>query len=102
VLRNLSDRRSKKKKEKVIVEPREHMELAYLKSLYKLDLRKINKKKVMYIATTINAFIIALTSAIVMLIEEFIMQMIIAFLLIVGLITLSYHILGTYLKRKEG
>ncbi len=82
------------------VETKEYMELTYLKNLYHLDMRKVKKEKVMWIAVTINSFIIALTSTIVFLFQGFLIQMILAMLLLFAMIIFSYHILGTVLRKK--
>jgi len=83
------------------IETKEYMELVYLKNLYRLDMRKVNKEKVMWIAVTMNSFMIALTSSVVLFFQGFFLQMIVAMLLLFAMIILCYHILGIGLRKKE-
>ena len=78
-------------------------EIDYLCAKFKLDSKKINLDRAIIAISLINAFIISIVSAIIMLIDAAIMwQMIIAFALLFGLIYALYEIYGRHLKKKEG
>lgn len=80
----------------------EGMEVTYLKGRYKIDLRKVNKKRLASIIALTNSFIISLTVLIVTLVDNYILKLMIAFIVLFPLIIILYHIIGTRLSKKEG
>ena len=81
---------------------KEITEVSYLVSKFKLDKKKLQVNKLMIVIAIINAFIIALVSVSVMLIKiNIILQLLIGFVLLIGLIYSLYEILGRILV-KEG
>ena len=74
--------------------------LKYLVRIYKLDINKLNIKNMANTIALSNAFIIAITYSIVILINGFIKQMLMALGIFILLELLVYHIIGTTLKRR--
>jgi purine-cytosine permease-like protein len=78
-------------------------ELFYLKSLYNINIKKINYKKFVWAYSFINTFIISTTYIIVVrLVNGIVWQMIIGIILLILLIIICYGLLGRYYKQKEG
>ena len=75
--------------------------LRYLVRIYKLDIKKLDMKKMANTIALTNAFIIGLTYAIILLVDGFIKQMLFAIALFILLELLIYHIIGTILKRRD-
>ncbi len=76
-------------------------ELNYLVYKFNLDIRKINRKKLLNEIGFVNAFIISFTGAIVCLIPlNYILQMLIGFGILLVLIYVSYELLGRKLVKK--
>lgn len=76
-------------------------EIDYLIHRFKLK-KNIIKNRLILSISVINSFIIAFTSAIVLVLPFKIMYlMLIAFVILFGLIYALYEIYGRYLKRKE-
>lgn len=91
-----TSKKGKKKKEKQIGE------LDYMIIKFKLNPKKIDKKKAIFWISLINSFIISLVSTILMLAPfKIIWQMLIAFVLLFGLIYSLYELYGRHLKKKE-
>ena len=79
------------------------IELNYLISIYKIDVKKIDYKKFVWIYNLINAFIIATIYIIVVyLVKNLILQIIIGMILLILLIIICYGLLGRYYQKKEG
>ena len=75
--------------------------LKYLVKVYKLDIKKLDLKKMANIIGLTNAFIIALTYIIILFIDGFIKQMLMAIGVFILLEIIVYHIIGTILKRRD-
>ena len=89
-------KKGKKKKIKNI------SEIDYLSAKFKLKQKDLDRDKMIIIISLINAFIISIVSSVIMLMPFAIMlQMIIAFALLFGLIYALYEIYGRHLKHKE-
>lgn len=73
----------------------------YLIRTYKLDKNKINIKKLAHIVAVSNAIIIATTFIIISFVNNFILMMLLAFIVLIPLQLFVYHIIGKYLKRSE-
>ena len=79
------------------------IELNYLIIIYKIDVKKINYKKFVWIYNLINTFIITtIYILIVYLLDNLILQIIIGMILLVLLIIICYGLLGRYYQKKEG
>ncbi|MBE6144015.1 MAG: hypothetical protein E7169_00350 [Firmicutes bacterium] len=79
----------------------EGAEVTYLKRRYNLSLKKVSKKLLANIIALTNSFVISLTCLSLVLIKNYILKLMVAFIILVPLIIISYHIIGTILKRKE-
>ncbi len=89
-------KKAKKNKKEVSM-----MELLYLQKKFKLDLFKVDLDYLIKWFAFLNAFIISLTSTIIMLIPlNMIFQLLIGFVLLIGLIYALYELLGRHLVKK--
>ena len=79
------------------------VELYYLISMYKIDIKKINYKKFLWIYSFINTFTVSTIYIIVVyLVKGFIWQLLIGLVLLILLIIICYGLLGRYYQKKEG
>lgn len=77
------------------------VEFYYLISLYKLDQKKINYKKFIYITAFINTFIIVTTYIIISkLLDKWLWQLLIGVIIITLLIIICYGLLGRYYQKR--
>ena len=88
-------RRAKRKKN-----PKEPFEVTYLVGRYKLDLDKINYKRLLNVVSLVSSFDIALIVAIIVLFKNFYLELIVGFISTVIIILISYHLV--YLVYKRG
>ena len=77
------------------------MEVTYLKKRYKLSLKNTNKKLIGNLIAITNSFIVSLTVLVVSLIDNYILKLMVAFVILVPCIIIAYHLIGLYLKRSE-
>ena len=77
-------------------------QLEYFQIKFKLDFDKINIKSFANTLALTNAFIIGLTLAIVGLVDNFILKLMIAFIILMPLIYIIYNMIGRHYKKKEG
>ncbi len=89
-----------KRKEK-LAKFKESTEMKYLKSRYHLNLDKIDVVKTMRIIALHNAIIITTTLIVIDTLENYLMKLAVAFITVVSLQLLGFHILGKWLKRGE-
>lgn len=75
--------------------------LKYLVKVYKLDMKRLNIKTMAHIIALSNAFILATTFTIVLILDNFYMQMLLALALLILLQLFTYHIVGLILKRRD-
>jgi len=87
-------RKSKKKKE---YEP---IEVTYLTRKYHLDLKKISYNQLLQIIALTSSFDIALVVSVLLLIKNFILEIIVGILLSLVIIVLSYHFVYLFYKKK--
>lgn len=88
----------KKKLEKY----RNSTEIRYLVGRYHVDMKASNMKTVANIMALTNAFIISLTVTIISFIPNFIIKILVGFVLLIVLILISYDIIGKYFQKKYG
>lgn len=69
---------------------------------YKLDTSKINMKNFARILAITNSFILSLAFFITDFIENYILKLLIGFVILVPAIILCYHLIGVIYKKKEG
>ncbi len=77
------------------------MELNFFIRRYNLNIKKINKEKVVLLISLTNSFIISFTSVVTFNVESLLWRLVIGFALLMTLIYSLYEIEGGILKRKE-
>lgn len=88
------------KKAKRKKNPKEPFEVTYLVNKYKLDLEKINYKRLLNIISLISSFDIALVVVIILLFKSFILEIIVGFITTLIIILVSYHLVYLVYKKK--
>jgi hypothetical protein len=76
-------------------------EVLYLIRKYKIDLKKVNFKKMARVMALANSFILANTVFIASFFESWIIKVLISFILITPMILVVYHLLGTHYSKKD-
>ena len=75
-------------------------EVNYIVNKFKLDMRKVKYKKLLWITTIANSFIVAATSTLVINVDGFVWQLLVGFVILLLLTFVIYEIIGRILKRK--
>lgn len=88
-------RRAKSKKK-----PKEPFEVTYLVGKYRLDLEKVNYKKLLRVISLVSSFDIALVVSIIVLLKNYVLEIIVGFIATLVIILISYHLV--YLVYKRG
>ncbi len=76
------------------------MEIRYLESRYKIDIGKVNYKRLLLVISLISSFDIALLVSIVMMIDHYLLEILVAFVAVIPLILFTYHFIGIYYVKK--
>lgn len=76
-------------------------EITYLTKRYKIKVDKKNIKSLAHTVALANAFVVSITVLCVGVIDNFILQIIVAMGLLVPIILIIYHIVGTIYQKKE-
>lgn len=92
--------KSRKKKTKKSDNGKIPVEVDYLVSVYKIDIKKINYKKFLHIISLVASFDMAITVIIINFIKNIYLQILVGFFVLLPLIYLSYKFVGTYYKKK--
>ena len=99
IIKGNYEKKSEKKKKKG--KNYEVTEIEYLINKFNLDKKKLPIKKIIFLSSCINAFIISLVGVVVILIDVHpIVQLLIGFILLISLIYSLYELLGRYLIKK--
>lgn len=77
-------------------------QIIFFEKAYNMDFKKINLKSFAQALALTNAFIIAFTFTVIQLIQNFILKMLVAFVILVPLMLLMYKLLSIVYKKKEG
>ena len=88
------------KKAKRKKNPKEPFEVTYLVNKYKLDLEKINYKRLLNVISLVSSFDIALVVVIIVLLKSFILEIIVGFISTLIIILVSYHLVYLVYKKK--
>lgn len=88
-------RKAKSKKK-----PKEPFEVTYLVSKYKLDLEKVNYKRLLRLISIVSSFDIALVVSIIVLLKNYILEIIVGFIATLVIILFSYHLVYLIYKKK--
>lgn len=87
-------KKAKKKKDKI------PMEAKYLIGRYKIDLDKANYNQLLQVIAIVSSFDIALIVSIAMIFDSYLYQILVALIVVVPIILLSYHLVGLFYKKK--
>ena len=90
----------KKKNNKVKKERKEPVEVRYLVTRYRLNLDKVDYKKLLMIISLVSSLDISIAVSVSLLIDAYFLQLAVAFLLLVPLIFISYHFIYKYYLKK--
>ena len=77
-------------------------EMTYLKLKYGIKVNDTNLKKIANLIFLVNSFILATTVYVVCLFESLILEIVVGVITLILLILVFYHLLGTYLQKKQG
>ena len=89
--------KSKKKQKSVKKDP---VEVRYLTTRYHLDLDKISYPQLLQIVALVSSFDIALIVTLIMLVDNYLFQLLLAIVLSIPIILVSYHIVGKFYQKK--
>ena len=90
----------KKKNNKVKKERKEPVEVRYLVTRYRLNLDKVDYKKLLMIISLVSSLDISIAVSVSLLVDAYLLQLAVAFLLLVPLIFISYHFIYKYYLKK--
>lgn len=68
---------------------------------YHLNTTKLNKKEFAHSIAIVNSFIISVTFLITDFLSNYILKLLVGFIVLVPLILIGYHFLGRFYKKKE-
>ena len=88
-------RRAKSKKKK-----KEPFEVTYLVGKYNLDLKKVNYNKLLRVISLVSSLDIALVVTLILLFDNFLVEIIVGFIATLVTIITSYHLVYLGYKRK--
>lgn len=77
-------------------------QIEFLVNVYKIDLKKINFKKFANSLALTNSFILSFTLTISELVDNYVLKILLCFIILIPLIIVMYKILGETYKKKEG
>ena len=97
---NPAKRRVLDKKKKNDKEKKELVEIKYLVKRYKLDLDKVSYNQLLQIVALVSSFDISLVVSIIMLFDNFIMEIVVGFFATLIIIMISYHLVYLFYKKK--
>ena len=97
---NPAKRRVLDKKKKNDKEKKELVEIKYLVKRYKLDLDKVSYNQLLQIVALVSSFDISLVVSIIMLFDNFIMEIVVGFFFFFLIIMISYHLVYLFYKKK--
>lgn len=90
----------KKSNNKVNKKDKELLEIKYLTTKYKLDLKKIEYNQLLQICGIVSSFDISLTVSLIFLSDNLLLELLIGFISISVLIIISYHFVYLFYKKK--
>ncbi len=89
--------KQKKKKKKKYKDP---FEVTYLVTKYKLNIEKVNYNRLLLVISTVSSFDIALIVTVIVLLKNFVLEIIGGFIFTMLTILVSYHIVFLFYKKK--
>ena len=92
-------RKNNKKKKKL--KNNYPLEVLIMSSFYKIDIDKVNYNKFLNILAYVSSFDIALIVSIVSVVDNGILEILLALVLVLPIIFLSYYIVSLFYRKKE-
>lgn len=89
-----------KKNEKKKKENKQPMEVKYLVTKYKLDLKKNDYHKLLHVCAFVSSFDMALIVTLAMLFDNYLLQLLVVLVLVVPVILVSYHFVYLVYKKR--
>jgi len=77
------------------------IEVKYLILKYKIDINKINYKKLITTICFISPLVISITLSVVSTISKLYLQILFSIILLIPLILISYHIVGKHYQKRK-
>lgn len=93
-------KKKKNNKGKEDILPKKPMEIKLLESKYKLDLDKINYNRLLLVVSLVSSLDISILVTLVLIIDNYLLQILLALVLAFPLILLSYSFIGKYYVKK--
>ena len=81
---------------------RNSTEVIFLENRYKINIKKIEMKKLANIMAISNAFIISVTVLLIGFISNLVLKLIVGLIILIPLILIVYHFVGKSLIKKYG
>lgn len=76
------------------------MEIKYLISVYKIDMNKINYKRLLLLISLVSSLDISIIVTLVLVFNSYFVKLIVALLITIPIIIFSYYLVGNYYKKK--
>ena len=76
------------------------MEIKFLVNRYRVDINKADYKQMLQIVALTSSFDISLIVAITSIFDTYIKQILVAFILVLPVIFISYHLVGNFYKKR--
>lgn len=76
------------------------MEVNYLINKYHIDIKKINYKKLLLIISLVSSLDISILVTLVLIFDSYFLKIIVALLLVIPIIVISYYFIGSYYRKK--
>ena len=93
VRRAKKNRKSKKNR-------KDPVEVVYLERKYRLDMKKVNYNQLLQIIALVSSFDISVAVSLIMLINNFVLEIVVGFISVFVLIIISYHLVYLFYKKK--
>ena len=94
-------KKNKGKKIKGKVQKRDDpMEIRYLVTKYHLDLKKVNYYQLLQVVALVSSFDISLIVSIIMIVDGYLLQLLIAMIIVIPIIMISYYFVFLFYKKK--
>ena len=90
-------RKRKRKKKKEYKDP---VEIQYLVNRYHFNMKKIPYNQLLQIVALVSSFDISLSVSLILLCKNFVLEIIVGLISIVGTILISYHLVYLFYRKK--
>lgn len=94
----LLSRKTKKKKKDKANKP---IEVIILESRYKIDIEKLNYKRLLLVISIVSSLDITIIITLILLLDSYILQLLVALVLTFPMILCSYHFIGRYYQKRR-